>query len=118
VGADSFRVRFGYWLERVRAGEDVLVTRRGMPLVRLSAAVPVARSVAGPTAAAPTAVTGPTGAAPPAVTGPTGAAPPAVTGPTTSAPAAEDGVLPGPTEAPDAVAPPSPLPFALARRRT
>ena len=40
VGADSCRARFGYWIERVRAGEDVVVTRRGVPVVTLAAVVP------------------------------------------------------------------------------
>ena len=51
VGADSCRDRFGYWIERVRAGEDAVVTRRGRPMIRLTAAVPSATadaSVAAP----------------------------------------------------------------------
>jgi hypothetical protein len=40
VSAESCRVRFGYWIERVHAGEDALVTRRGKPMVRLTAAAP------------------------------------------------------------------------------
>jgi prevent-host-death family protein len=39
VGADPCRARFGYWIERVRAGEDVLVTRRGTPMIRLTSAL-------------------------------------------------------------------------------
>jgi prevent-host-death family protein len=38
VGANPFRNHFGYWMERAAAGADVLVTRRGRPLVKLSAA--------------------------------------------------------------------------------
>jgi prevent-host-death family protein len=38
VGADSCRIRFGYWIERVRAGQDVVVTRRGTPVIRLTTA--------------------------------------------------------------------------------
>ncbi len=38
VGAHEFRNYFGYYMERVVAGEEVLVTRRGKPLVRLSPA--------------------------------------------------------------------------------
>jgi prevent-host-death family protein len=38
VGADSCRTRFGYWIERVRAGQDVVVTRRGTPVIRLTPA--------------------------------------------------------------------------------
>jgi hypothetical protein len=40
IGADSCRVSLGYWLDRVAAGEDVVVTRRGKPMVRLSAVAP------------------------------------------------------------------------------
>jgi hypothetical protein len=38
VGANAFRDRLGIWMERVAAGEEVLVTRRGKPHVKLSAA--------------------------------------------------------------------------------
>jgi hypothetical protein len=38
VGSNPFRDRFGYWLERVAAGEELLVTHRGKPRVRLSPA--------------------------------------------------------------------------------
>ena len=37
VGADSLRIALGYWLDRVAAGEDALVTRRGKPMIRLTA---------------------------------------------------------------------------------
>jgi prevent-host-death family protein len=40
VGAHEFRNHFGYYMERAAAGEDVLVSRRGKPLVRLSPAQP------------------------------------------------------------------------------
>ena len=40
IGADSCRVSFGYWLDRVAAGEDVVVTRRGKPMIRLTAVAP------------------------------------------------------------------------------
>ena len=40
IGADSCRVSLGYWLDRVATGEDVVVTRRGKPMVRLTAAAP------------------------------------------------------------------------------
>jgi antitoxin (DNA-binding transcriptional repressor) of toxin-antitoxin stability system len=40
VGADACRIAFGYWMDRVAAGEDTVVTRRGRPMIRLSAAVP------------------------------------------------------------------------------
>jgi prevent-host-death family protein len=35
VGCNPFRDRFGDWIERVAAGEEVIVTRRGRPLLRL-----------------------------------------------------------------------------------
>jgi prevent-host-death family protein len=35
VGCNPFRDRFGEWIERVAAGEEVIVTRRGRPLMRL-----------------------------------------------------------------------------------
>ena len=35
VGAHEFRNRFGYWLERPAAGDEVVVTHRGEPRVRL-----------------------------------------------------------------------------------
>jgi prevent-host-death family protein len=38
VGAHEFRNRFGWYMERAAAGEDILVTRRGKPHLRLSAA--------------------------------------------------------------------------------
>jgi PD-(D/E)XK endonuclease len=41
VGADSFRVSLGYWLDRVAAGQDAVVTRRGKPMIRLSPAAPL-----------------------------------------------------------------------------
>jgi prevent-host-death family protein len=40
IGADSCRVSLGYWLDRVAAGEEVVITRRGKPMVRLTAAAP------------------------------------------------------------------------------
>jgi prevent-host-death family protein len=36
VGSDDFRVRFSYWLDRVSAGEEAIVTYRGKPRVRLT----------------------------------------------------------------------------------
>ena len=39
VGAHEFRNRFGWYMERAAAGEDILVTRRGRPHLRLSSAV-------------------------------------------------------------------------------
>ncbi len=40
VGADACRDAFGSWLDRVASGEDAVVTRRGKPMVRLTAAEP------------------------------------------------------------------------------
>jgi prevent-host-death family protein len=65
VGADPCRIRFGYWIERVRAGEDVVVTRRGRPIVRLTAAAPIPASEPGRAAAPPSFVSA-TAAAEPA----------------------------------------------------
>ena len=36
VGANEFRKRFGYYLDRVIRGGEILVTRRGKPYVRVS----------------------------------------------------------------------------------
>jgi PD-(D/E)XK endonuclease len=36
IGCDDFRGRISYWFDRVTAGEDVLLTYRGRPRVRLS----------------------------------------------------------------------------------
>lgn len=38
VGSNPFRDCFGYWMDRVAAGEHVLVTRRGKPRIRVSPA--------------------------------------------------------------------------------
>jgi prevent-host-death family protein len=40
VGAHEFRNRFGWYMERAAAGEQILVTRRGKPQLRLSAVAP------------------------------------------------------------------------------
>ena len=40
VGAHEFRNRFGWYMERAAAGEEILVTRRGKPKLRLSAFAP------------------------------------------------------------------------------
>ena len=39
VGSNPFRDALGYWMERVAGGEEVIVTFRGKPRVRLSAAM-------------------------------------------------------------------------------
>jgi prevent-host-death family protein len=36
VGAHEFRNHFGFYMERAAAGEEILVTRRGRPSVRLT----------------------------------------------------------------------------------
>jgi prevent-host-death family protein len=36
VGANEFRDRFGYWIERASAGSEVVITRHGRPLASLS----------------------------------------------------------------------------------
>ena len=38
VGAHEFRNHFGWYMERAAAGEEIAVTRRGKPYVRLVAA--------------------------------------------------------------------------------
>ena len=40
VGANAFRDRFGYWMERAAAGEEVLITRHGRRFARLGPADP------------------------------------------------------------------------------
>jgi prevent-host-death family protein len=35
IGSNPLRDRFGYWMERVAAGEQVIVTRRGKARIRL-----------------------------------------------------------------------------------
>jgi prevent-host-death family protein len=35
VGAHQFREKFGYWMERAAAGEEILITRRGRRYARL-----------------------------------------------------------------------------------
>jgi prevent-host-death family protein len=51
VRADECRIRFGYWIDRVRAGDDLIVTRRGTPVVRLTAAAPPPATHRAPAAA-------------------------------------------------------------------
>ena len=38
VGAHEFRNHFGWYMERAAAGDEIAVTRRGKPYVRLVAA--------------------------------------------------------------------------------
>jgi prevent-host-death family protein len=35
VGANPFRDKLGYWMDRVAAGEEVIITRRGRPRFRM-----------------------------------------------------------------------------------
>jgi prevent-host-death family protein len=44
VGSNPFRDRLGYWMDRVAAGEDVIITRHGKPRIRLSQANTTIRS--------------------------------------------------------------------------
>jgi prevent-host-death family protein len=44
VSADAFRQRLGRWIDRVAAGEEVVVTRRGAPVVRAIPAVAIAEA--------------------------------------------------------------------------
>jgi prevent-host-death family protein len=44
IGADTCRDAFGCWLDRVAAGQDVIVTRRGKPMVKLTAVAPASVS--------------------------------------------------------------------------
>ena len=43
IGSHVFREHLGWWMDRVAAGEQVMITRHGKPRLRLSPAVPVAR---------------------------------------------------------------------------
>lgn len=36
IGAEAFRESLGFWLDQVAAGEEVVVTRRGKPMVRMT----------------------------------------------------------------------------------
>jgi prevent-host-death family protein len=40
VGANAFRDRFGYWMERAAGGEEILITRHGRRFARLGPAEP------------------------------------------------------------------------------
>jgi prevent-host-death family protein len=40
ISAEGCRVSFGHWVDRAAAGEDVVVTRRGKPMIRLTAVTP------------------------------------------------------------------------------
>ncbi len=44
IGSNPFRDRLGYWMERVAGGEEVLITHRGKPRIRLTSAVAAAGS--------------------------------------------------------------------------
>jgi prevent-host-death family protein len=36
IGAHEFRERFGYWMDRAAAGDGLIVTRYGKPVVQVS----------------------------------------------------------------------------------
>jgi len=38
VGADDFRIRLGHWIDRVAAGERLLVSRRGTAMMLVESA--------------------------------------------------------------------------------
>ena len=44
IGSNPFRDKLGYWMERVARGEEVLITHRGKPRIRLTSAVAGPRS--------------------------------------------------------------------------
>ena len=70
VGADLCRTRFGHWIERVRAGEDVVVTRRGRPVIRLTTVAPALPPQLGAVAVSAPSVDGVAGSTPPPHNGP------------------------------------------------
>ncbi len=37
VGVNAFRDKLGQWIDRVAAGEEVILTRHGRPRIRLTA---------------------------------------------------------------------------------
>jgi prevent-host-death family protein len=43
LGANAFRDQLGYWIDRAAAGEEIVISRRGRPQVRMTAAT-VART--------------------------------------------------------------------------
>jgi antitoxin (DNA-binding transcriptional repressor) of toxin-antitoxin stability system len=94
VAAEACRVSFGYWLDRVVGGEEVVVTRRGKPMIVLTA---VARA----TATLPGTVT------PPSDTPPVTVAPASDTPPGSGAQASgtPPGTASGPSVAPPDIAP-------------
>jgi prevent-host-death family protein len=38
VGSNPFRDKLGYWMDRVAAGDEIVITRHGKPRIRLSPA--------------------------------------------------------------------------------
>jgi prevent-host-death family protein len=40
VASNPFRDRLGYWMDRVAAGDEIVITRHGKPRIRLSPAAP------------------------------------------------------------------------------
>jgi prevent-host-death family protein len=45
ISAESCRVSFGYWIDRVATGEDVIVTRRGKPMIMLTSVAPASATL-------------------------------------------------------------------------
>jgi prevent-host-death family protein len=41
IGSQVFREQLGWWMDRVAAGEEIIVTRHGKPRLRLSPAEPI-----------------------------------------------------------------------------
>jgi hypothetical protein len=41
IGSHSFREQLGWWIERAAVGDEILITRRGKPRLRLSPAEPI-----------------------------------------------------------------------------
>jgi prevent-host-death family protein len=41
VGSNTFRDKLGDWMDRVAAGEEVILTRHGKPRIRLSPLPPI-----------------------------------------------------------------------------
>jgi prevent-host-death family protein len=56
IGANKFRNRFGYWMERASAGDDILITRRGRRYARLGPPGPQLATTDTPPDPAPAAV--------------------------------------------------------------
>jgi antitoxin (DNA-binding transcriptional repressor) of toxin-antitoxin stability system len=53
IGADACRVSFGYWLGQVATGTEVVVTRRGKRIAKLTAVGPASAPAPGTVAVPP-----------------------------------------------------------------